>query len=118
MRALVVILAILLAAVPAAAQDPLPTDVPRTVKSAVTVEDEALGAGTWMSPTRAASAAAKMAKCEADKKQLQDALEAKPTQPPETDGKIALGVTLGAVGGTAVGVILALVAVIATGHIK
>lgn len=119
MKAPAVILAVLLAAAPAAAQDvPLDTDVPRTVKMAVTVEDEALGPGTWMSPTRAAHAAAKQVQCEKDKKQLQDALEAKPTQPPVSDSKLALGISLAGAGGIVIGITLALVGMIATGHIK
>lgn len=119
MKLIAIVLAVLLAAAPAAAQDAPPdSDVPRTVKSAVTVEDETLGAGTWMSPPRAAWLASKHVKCEDDKKQLQDALEKKPTSPPETSSKIALGVTLGAAGGTIVGALAVILGLIATGHIK
>jgi hypothetical protein len=109
-------------ALPVQAQDtasePEASDLPRTVKSAVTVDDVKLGGGTWLSPPRSAWVAAEKRRCEDDKKQLQDALEKKPLQPPETTGQIATAASIAGGGGIVVGILITLVGLIASGHIK
>ncbi len=116
-RALVIALALALA-LPARAQDPLDSDVPRDVKSAVALDDAQLGEGVWTSKSRTAWMVKAHQDCVDDKKQLQEALEKKPLQPPETDGKIALAATIAGGGGLIVGALIAIVGLIASGHIK